>query len=123
MNEKIDNFTDLDAWKVGHEFVLDIYHLTKKFPKHETYGIVNQLRRSAVSITSNIAEGYSRYFFRDKIRFYYNARGSISESQNHILISRDVGYLDKDLANKLLLKTTKIKQILSGLIRSTENQI
>jgi len=120
---KIKSFTDLEVWQIGHEFVIDIYKITKLFPKEETYGIISQLRRSAASITANIAEGFSRFSFKDKIRFYYNARGSISESQNHILISRDVGYLDKESADKFLLKADKIRQILNGLIRSTEGQI
>jgi four helix bundle protein len=123
MEKKIYDFTDLDAWKYGHEFVIDIYKLTKKFPANETYGIISQIRRSASSITSNIAEGFSRYSFKDKMRFYYNSRGSLSESQNHLLIARDVGYLDKTTTDNFLVKIERIKQILNGLIRSTEKQI
>ena len=123
MQEKIKEFTDLEAWKQGHKFVIEIYNITKDFPKYEKYGIVSQLQRSASSITSNIAEGFSRYSYKDKNRFYYNARGSISESQNHILIAKDVGYLDELNAEKLLLKADEIRRILNGLIRATENQI
>jgi four helix bundle protein len=123
ISHKINNFTDLEVWKHGHHLVLDIYDATKSFPKFEIYGIISQLRRSASSITSNIAEGFSRYSFKDKIRFYYNSRGSISESENHILIARDIGYLDNEKADGLLVKTNKIKQMLNGLIRSTESQI
>ncbi|MDD4179050.1 MAG: four helix bundle protein [Candidatus Margulisbacteria bacterium] len=120
MNEKIKDFYDLEAWKHGHEFVVDVYRTTKEFPKHEVYGIVSQLRRAAASITSNIAEGFSRYSYKDKVRFYYNSRGSISECQNCILISRDIGYVNNDQATELLIKADKIRQILNGLIRSTE---
>lgn len=120
---KIRTFEDLDAWKIGHEFVIEIYEITKKFPKEETYGLVNQLRRAATSITSNIAEGFSRYSFKDKIRFYYNARGSISECRDQIHISWDVGYLEKECAEVFLLKTDRIRQVLNGLIRSTGSQI
>ncbi len=123
MRNKIRRFTDLEVWQCGHKFVVDVYKTTKNFPRHETYGIVSQLRRSATSITANIAEGFSRFSFKDKMRFYYNSRGSISESQNHILISRDVGYLDESSARKLFSQADKIRQILNGLIRSSENQI
>lgn len=119
----IKEFTDLQVWKLGHRFVIEIYGLTKDFPKSEMYGITSQLRRSASSTTSNIAEGFSRFSFKDKMRFYYNARGSISESQNHILIARDVGYLSKEYASKLISDADQIRRLLNGLIRSTANQI
>ena len=120
---RIESFTDLEVWKLGHEFVVDIYKKTKDFPKQENYGLTSQLRRSASSITANIAEGFSRYSFKDKNRFYYNSRGSISESQNHILLSRDIGYITSDEAEALFEKCNMIRRILNGLIRSTENQI
>jgi four helix bundle protein len=82
MDNRIKNFYDLDAWKKTHKLVLEIYQITKDFPKDEAYGIIGQLRRAASSITANIAEGFSRYHFKDKIRFYYQARGSIAEVQN-----------------------------------------
>lgn len=72
----IKDFTDLEVWKLGHQFVIEIYKITRDFPKSELYGITSQLRRSASSTTSNIAEGFSRFSFKDKMRFYYNARGS-----------------------------------------------
>lgn len=74
MKHEIKDFTDLNAWKEGHKFVLGIYELTNNFPKDERFGLISQLRRAAVSITSNIAEGFSRYYFKDKVRFYYIAR-------------------------------------------------
>jgi four helix bundle protein len=123
MNKQIRMFTDLEAWQLGHEFVIDVYKKTNDFPKYEIYGVVNQLRRSAASITSNIAEGFSRYSYKEKVRFYYIARGSISESQNHIIISRDVGYLPFETADALLSKADRIRQIINGLIRATETQL
>ena len=123
MNNKIHDFTDLTVWKLGHEFVLETYKETLCFPNIETYGLISQLRRSAFSVTSNIAEDFSRFSFRDKMRFYYNARGSLSESQNHIIISRDIGYMKKEIAEALLQRADTIRKLLNGLIRSTESQI
>ncbi len=119
----IDNFDELDAWKIGHEFVIAIYKTTKLFPRDEVYGLTAQLRRAAVSITSNIAEGFSRYSYKDKTRFFYNARGSISECQNQLQIARDIEYLSKEEAGQLISLGGRARQILNGLIRSTESQI
>ena len=93
MPVKIKNFYDLDTWRKSHKFALEIYNKTKKFPKEELYGITSQLRRSTSSIAANIAEGFSRYHYNDKIRFYHNARGSVSETQNFLLLAKDLSYL------------------------------
>ncbi|MEK7166858.1 MAG: four helix bundle protein [Patescibacteria group bacterium] len=82
MENTIKNFYNLNAWQKGHQLVLGIYKITKDFPKEEIFGTVSQLRRAASSITANIAEGFERYHFKDKIRFYYQSRGSIAEVQN-----------------------------------------
>ena len=91
--QKINNFYELDAWKKGHELLLVIYKITKSFPKEEVYGLTSQIRRAAVSITNNIAEGFSRYHYKEKSNFYYNARGSVSEVQNLLIVAKDVGYI------------------------------
>jgi len=79
MAEKIKNFQDLRIWQVGIEVVKDIYILTKKFPKEELYGLNSQMRRSAVSIPSNIAEGFRRYHNKEYKQFLYMALGSCAE--------------------------------------------
>ena len=123
MNKKeIQTFEDLEAWCVAHELVLEIYRITKRFPKEELYGIVSQLRRAALSITSNIAEGFSRYHYDDKIRFYYNGRGSLSEVKNCLILSRDLKYIAKDDCNVLLNKSESALRLINGLIRSIEKQ-
>ena len=122
MNNKIKNFTDLDAWKEGHRFVLGIYELAKKFPKKELFGLTVQLERSAVSITSNIAEGFSRYYFKDKMRFYYMARGSISETQNLLIIAKDLKYIEKGLFSTKLDHSCRIQSLINGLIKSISKQ-
>jgi len=122
MNYKIQCFYDLNAWKLGHDLVLKVYKTTKDFPKEELYGIVSQLRRASSSITANIAEGFARYHFNDKIRFYYQARGSAAEVQNFLLLAKDLNYIDKSLCNDLFEIVKQTMQLINGLIRSIENQ-
>lgn len=118
---KIKNFTDLIVWKNGHNLVLQIYKLTKKFPKEEKYGLTDQIRRATVSITSNIAEGFGRIKYNDKAHFYTMALGSIYEVQNQILISKDIGYVTEEESNLLMINSTNISKICSGLIKKTKS--
>lgn len=122
MNDKIKKFYELDAWKKGHELVLEIYKLTRDFPKEEVYGIVSQLRRASSSITANIAEGFARYHFKDKIRFYYQARGSVAEVQNFLLLAKDLKFIDLETCKKRGEKANEVSQLINGLIRSIEKQ-
>lgn len=119
---KIQSFTDLRVWREGHSLVLDIYKITKKFPREETFGLINQIRRAAVSITSNIAEGFSRNSFKEKSQFYYIALGSLTELQNQLLISKDIGYISKQEFGELVEKTVNISKMLNGLIKSTKSK-
>ena len=84
-NPKIKSFTDLQVWQEGHKLVLLIYKVTKKFPKEELFGLTNQIKRAGVSITSNIAEGFSRQSYKEKLQFYYMSLGSLTEIQNQLL--------------------------------------
>jgi len=116
---KIQNFTDLEAWKVAHHLVIGIYKLTQKYPHVEQFGIVNQMRRAAVSITSNIAEGFSRASLREKAQFYAIAKGSLTEIENQLLISRDIRYIssvDFELIEKDIRQTSKL---ITGLLKYT----
>lgn len=122
MENKIKNFYELDAWKRGHELVLEIYKLTEKFPKEETFGIVSQLRRAVSSITANIAEGFARFHFKDKVRFYYQARASVAEVQNFLLLAKDLGFIDSLICVEKNKKASEVSQLINGLIRSIEKQ-
>ncbi|OGK30991.1 hypothetical protein A3F29_04275 [Candidatus Roizmanbacteria bacterium RIFCSPHIGHO2_12_FULL_33_9] len=118
MNNKVKSFTDLVAWKKSHQFALEIYKITKKFPSEEKFGLIDQLRRASISITSNIAEGFSRRTSKEKIRFYYTAFGSLLEIQSQLLISRDLNYF-KD-TERIFAKSVEIKKLISGLIKSAK---
>ena len=122
MAENIKNFYDLNAWKKANEFVLGIYKTTKKFPKQELYGTTSQLRRATSSIAANIAEGFSRYHYNDKVRFYHNARGSLSETQNFLFLAKDLSFLNKDEFNYLFGLSEETNKLINGLIRSIEKQ-
>ena len=113
---KIRSFTDLDAWREGHRLVIDIYKITREFPKEELFGLTNQLRRAAVSFTSNIAEGFSRNSYKEKLQFYSIALGSLTEVQNQLLVARDVEYITKEDFNNNLLPsiTTSLGKFWSG---------
>lgn len=114
----IKKFTDLDAWKVGHLLVLDVYKITASFPDTEKFGLVSQLRRASVSVTSNIAEGFTRFSAQEKVRFYEISIGSVIEVENQIYVARDVGYVTSEIADTLIGRTMDVRKLLFGLIRS-----
>jgi four helix bundle protein len=118
---KIRSFTDLLAWQEGHKLVIAVYRITKSFPKEEIYSLVNQMRRAAVSETSNIAEGFGRKGYAEKLQFYYLSQGSLIELKNQILIAKDVGYLSKEDFEELALKANNAHKFLQGLITSTKS--
>ncbi len=116
----IKSFTDLDAWKEGHKLVLMLYEATKRFPKEELFGLVMQMRRAVVSFTSNIAEGFSRTSYKEKLQFYSTALGSLTEAQNQIFVARDVGFITPAEASKILEQTVKVSRITNGLIKKSK---
>ncbi|MFA5128855.1 MAG: four helix bundle protein [Patescibacteria group bacterium] len=120
---KIKSFTDLDAWKEGHKLVLDIYKLTKIFPREELFCLTNQLRRAGISFTSNIAEGFSRQSFKEKLQFYSMALGSLTEIQNQLLVARDIGYIAGADFNRIAEQTIKVNKITNGLIKKSKTII
>lgn len=124
MNQgKIKSFTDLDAWKEGHRLVLMIYEITRSFPKEEIFGLLSQMRRCAISITSNVAEGFSRQSYKEKAQFYSVAQGSVTELQNQLLISKDIGLIAKEKFNEIAMQSIKVHKIINGLIKSSKTMI
>jgi len=121
--KKIVKFTDLDAWQESHKLVLMIYEMSKDFPKEEVFGLTSQMRRAVVSITSNIAEGFSRNYFKEKTQFYSMAQGSVTEIQNQLLIARDIKYISNENFNKIAEQTIKAHKIINGLIKKSKTLI
>ena len=118
-DKKIVDFTDLVVWQEGHNLVVAIYQVTKQFPKEETYSLIDQMRRAATSVTSNIAEGFGRHSYKDRLHFYYTAQGSLTELKNQLLIAKDVGYLDVNTYEKLSLQANSTHQLLQKFIQKT----
>jgi four helix bundle protein len=115
---KIQNFKDLYAWQEAHKLVLTIYKYTKLFPKSETFILVSQILRATISVSSNIAEGFSRQGIKEKIQFYTMAQASLTEVENQVLISRDVGYLSKLQSNEIFDQILLVQKLIAGLIKS-----
>jgi len=118
---RIEKFTDLKTWQEAHKVVLDVYQITKKFPKEELFGLSNQMRRSAVSVTSNIAEGFGRNTFKDKVHFFYQARGSMTELRNQFIIAKDIGYISIPEYSKIEGTIDISQRLLHGLITKTNS--
>ena len=118
----IKDFTELTTWQKGHELVLTVYKLTAGFPDTERFGLMTQMRRSSVSITSNIAEGFSRRSYIDKKHFYVMAHGSLTEVQNQLIIAKDVGHVGESEYKEAWDLSVVVHKLLSGLIKSTSNK-
>lgn len=118
--QPIKKFTDLHAWQESHKLVLLVYSLVKTFPKEELFALSSQLRRAVVSITSNIAEGFSRASMADKIHFYTMAHGSLTGTQNQLIIARDVDYCDEDQFDEIFDQSVRAHKLITGIIKSTK---
>ena len=123
MENKIRKFTDLNTWKEAHKLALLVYKLTAAFPDSEKFSLVSQMRRAAISITSNIAEGFSRATYQDKSHFYIIAQGSNTELQSQILIAKDLGYISGESFKDVFEQSTVTQKLLSGLIKSSRFKI
>lgn len=117
---KIQSFTDLDVWKKAHRLVIDTYDLLKRYPQNEQFALTDQMRRCAISISSNIAEGFSRQSRTEKLQFYYISKGSLTELQNQLLISRDVKYISTEEFKQIAEQSVVVGKYLTGLIRSAK---
>lgn len=109
---------DLVVYKVGFGLAVDIYRVTAGFPQNEHFNLVSQMRRSAVSICSNLAEGAARGTTKEYVRFVYVAKGSAAELETQIDLASALGFLEKSCADKIQRDITKVLRMLSGLIHS-----
>ena len=115
------SFRDLIVWQKAHEFVLEVYKITVSFPRQETYGIVSQMRRAAVSIAANIAEGFRKRSKRDKARLMNVAQGSIEESRYYLILSHDLGYAKTEAIMDKLEEVSRLLEGYSKAILSSDS--
>lgn len=111
----MQRFTELKVWQKSHTFVLQVYRLTKSFPSEERYGLTSQLRRAALSVPTNVAEGAKRQTNAEYARFLNIAEGSLAESEYLLMVSRDLGYLTDATSKPLLAQADEIAKMLHGL--------
>lgn len=114
------SFEDVEIWRKAHEFFLETYRLTESFPKHELYGITSQLRRAAVSIPANFAEGFGKSTKPDKLRFYSMSQGSLEECRYYLILVKDLGYGDTSNLRTLL---DEIGRMLGSYMRTIRADI
>ena len=119
--EKIKGFEDLKVWQKSHELVLEVYKVTQRFSNEEKFGLTSQIRRSAVSVAANIAEGSKRQHLKEYIQALYIAQGSLSETNYYLLLARDLKYLTNVKSQELFDRSEEIGKMLSGLINSLKN--
>ncbi len=120
MHTTVQSYRELVAWQKSMKFVAEAYRLTTKFPTHELYGLVSQLRRSAISIPSNIAEGQGRRSTGEFRHFLGIARGSLLEVETQILLAAELGYVEAAESESLLRKSAEVGRILNGLMNALE---
>ncbi len=114
----VKHFSELIVWQKAMDLVIEIYRSTDSFPRTETFGLTNQLRRAVVSIPSNIAEGQGRSTTKDFLHFLHISKGSLQEVETQIRIAHRLGYLPEPTASELVTRITEVARILNGLIRS-----
>jgi four helix bundle protein len=119
---KINTFTDLVAWQESHRLTLLIYKTSDLFPKDERFSLIDQMRRSAVSVSSNIAEGFSRPTKKEKVWFYFISKSSLTELQNQVLIAKDVNYISLEKFDRIAKMTCRVYKLINGLIKSASTK-
>ena len=116
MPEKIARFEDLSVWQKAHQLVLQVYRITGSFPAGERFGLSSQMRRAAVSVPANLAEGFKKRGVKDKLNFYNIAQGSLEELRYYLILSKDLGYLSDN--HELVESAEEIARMLHGLVKS-----
>jgi four helix bundle protein len=118
----LKNYRDLKVWQKSYQACLTVYKITKGFPKQETYGLTSQIRRAAISVPSNIAEGYGRKTTPDYLRALYIAYGSSCELETQVLLSGDLGYLKSGKLKEIQEAIGEVERMLKALIKSLEKK-
>ena len=116
----VKDFTDLEAWQLARELRKRVYELSQKFPTQERAVLTNQIRRAALSVTANLAEGFGRYSFQENLQYCRQARGSAYELRDHLTTALDAGYLSQEVWQAADQFAQRVIQVINGYIRSTQ---
>jgi four helix bundle protein len=122
MRKPINSFEDLEVWQKGKELVLAVYGITKSSSNGELYGLTAQVKRAALSVPANIAEGFGRYHYMDKAKFYLNSRGSLYELKSHLLLAKELGLGDGGEYNEVIETMERLSVQLNNLITATRRR-
>lgn len=114
----VRSYEDLEIYQLSVDLAVEVYKLVGDFPKEEKYGMIDQLKRAATSIGANIAEGFGRYHFKDKLLFFYNAPGSVYEVKHFLEIANRVGYIDEDYKIEIFIRLNNLSVKLNNFISS-----
>lgn len=118
-----ENYRDLIVWQKAKTLALEVYRDTRRFPKDEMYGLTSQMRRAAVSVPSNIAEGKGRHSPKELVQFLYRSRGSLLELETQLSIAHELGYVDIPMFKHLNERVEEVGRVLNGLINRFQAQI
>lgn len=118
--EKIKSFKDLKIWQKGIEIVKEVYELTKFFPKEELYGLTSQIRRSAISVPANVAEGFKRYHNKEYKQFLHIALGSVAELETELIITKELDFISESQLASLSEKIDHISKMISSLLKKLD---
>ena len=116
---EIKTFQDLDVWQKGKLLTVKVYEISSHFPKDEVFGISSQVKRAALSVPANIAEGFGRFHYLDKAKFYLNARGSLYELKSHLLVAKELGFIRDGAADDSFELIDQLSLKINNLINTT----
>ena len=119
----LEGIKKIKAWQLADRFVVEVYQVTKDFPREELYSLTSQLRRAAVSVPANIAEGSQRHYLKKYLQFLYTAKASMTEAEYYIHLAQQLGYLTSDAFEHLAATQAEAAKTLAGLVHWAENQI
>lgn len=118
-----NSFEKLKVWQLSHKLTLEIYRLTDSFPSSEKFSLVDQIRRSASSVPTNIVEGNERKTKKEYVQFLYTSKGSLAETRYHLLLAKDLGYISVEKYNSLISIAIEVSKMLSALIKYLRSAI
>ena len=116
-----NSFENIIAWQKAHEFVVFVYRITERYPNTESFGLISQFRRAAVSIAANIAEGYKRLSKQEKLRFFNISQGSLEECRYYCILSRDLNFIDIDTYNNIINMLSATSYMLNAYVNGVFN--